>query len=147
MLRGNHRARIDEKGRLKVPNGFRTLVESQWGVELFATSVTGEFVRLYPMAVWVEIERKLAGVPSTLPSKGRFLDRVNYFGQATTLDRQGRVLLPQLLRESAAMTGEVSVLGQHNHLAVWNEERLQQRLFKQQPFTDEDGKALAEFGI
>jgi MraZ protein len=147
MLRGNHRARIDDKGRLKVPNGFRTVVESQWGVELFATSVTGEFVRLYPMGVWLEIERKLAAVPSTLPSKVRFLDRVNYFGQATALDKQGRVLLPQLLREAAGMSGEVSVLGQHNHLAVWNEERLQERLFKQQPFTDDDGKALAEFGI
>jgi MraZ protein len=147
MLRGNHRARIDDKGRLKVPNGFRTLVESQWGVELFATSVTGEFVRLYPMAVWLEIERKLAAVPSSLPSKVRFLDRVNYFGQATALDRQGRVLLPHMLRESAGMAGDVSVLGQHNHLAVWNEERLRERLFKQQPFTDDDGKALAEFGI
>ena len=147
MLRGNHPARIDDKGRLKVPNGFRTLIESQWGAELFATSVTGDFVRLYPMAVWLDIERKLASVPSTHPSKARFLDRVNYFGQAASLDKQGRVLLPQLLRESAAMAGEVSVLGLQNHLAVWNQKRLHERLFKQQPFTDDDGKALSEFGI
>lgn len=147
MLRGNHPARIDDKGRLKVPNGFRTLIESQWGSELFATSVTGEFVRLYPMAVWLDIERRLAAVPSTHPSKVRFLDRVNYFGQAVALDKQGRLLLPQLLRESAAMAGEVSVLGLQNHLAVWNQKRLHDRLFKQQPFTDDDGKALSEFGI
>ncbi len=147
MLRGNHPARIDDKGRLKVPNGFRTLIESQWGNELFATSVTGEFVRLYPMSVWLDIERKLTAVPSTHPSKVRFLDRVNYFGQAASLDKQGRVLLPQLLRESAAMAGEVSVLGLQNHLAVWNQKRLHDRLFKQQPFTDDDGKALSEFGI
>jgi MraZ protein len=147
MLRGNHPARIDDKGRLKVPNGFRTLIESQWGSELFATSVTGEFVRLYPMAVWLDIERKLTAVPSTHPSKVRFLDRVNYFGQVVALDKQGRVLLPQLLRESAAMSGEVSVLGLQNHLAVWNQKRLHERLFKQQPFTDDDGKALSEFGI
>ena len=147
MLRGNHPARIDDKGRLKVPNGFRTLIESQWGSELFATSVTGEFVRLYPMAVWLDIERKLTAVPSTHPSKVRFLDRVSYFGQVVALDKQGRLLLPQLLRESAAMAGEVSVLGLQNHLAVWNQKRLHERLFKQQPFTDDDGKALAEFGI
>ena len=147
MLRGNHPASIDDKWRLKVPNGFRTHIESQWGVELFVTSVTGEFVRVYPMAVWLEIERKLASVPSAHPSRMRFLDRVNYFGHAASLDKQGRVLVPQLLRESAAMTGEVSVLGLQNHLAVWNQKRLHERLFKQQPFTDEDGKALAEFGI
>ena len=147
MLRGNHPARIDDKGRLKVPNGFRTFVETQYGPELFVTSITGDFVRIYPMAVWLEIERKLAAVPSTNPSKLRFLDRVNFFGQVVSMDKQGRVLLPQLLRESAAMTGEVSVLGLQNHLAVWNQKRLQERLFKKEPFTDEDGRALSEFGI
>jgi len=147
VLRGNHPARIDDKGRLKVPNSFRSFVEAQWGTELFVTSVTGEFVRVYPMGVWLEIERKLAEVPSTHPSKLRFLDRVNFFGQAVTMDRQGRVLVPQLLRESAAMAGEVSVLGLQNHLAVWNLKRLQDRLFKKEPFTDEDGRLLAEYGI
>jgi MraZ protein len=147
MLRGNHQARVDDKGRLKVPNGFRTLIESQYGAELFVTSVTGEFVRLYPMAVWLEIERKLAGVPSTNPSKLRFLDRVNFFGQVVTLDKQGRVVLPQILRETAAMAGDVSVLGQLNHLTVWNLRRLQERLFKKEPFTEEDGRALSELGI
>ncbi len=147
MLRGNHPARIDEKGRLKVPNGFRTLVVSQYGPELFVTSVTGEYVRIYPMAVWLEIERKLQGVPSAHPSRQRFLDRVNFFGQVAALDKQGRVLLPQLLRESAAMAGEVSVLGLQNHLAVWNQKRLHERLFKKEPFTDEDGRLLAEYGI
>jgi MraZ protein len=147
MLRGNHPARVDDKGRLKVPNGFRALVEQQYGPELFVTSVTGEYVRLYPMAVWLEIERRLAEVPSANPSKQRFLDRVNFFGQSVTLDKQGRVVLPQLLRESAAMTGEVSVLGLQNHLAVWNQKRLQDRLFKKEPFTDEDGRVLSGFGI
>jgi MraZ protein len=147
VLRGSHPARIDDKGRLKVPNGFRSIVEAQWGSELFVTSVTGESARVYPMAVWLEIERKLAEVPSTHPSKLRFLDRVNFFGQAVSMDRQGRVLVPQLLRESAAMVGEVSVLGLQNHLAVWNFKRLQDRLFKKEPFTDEDGRLLAEYGI
>jgi MraZ protein len=147
MLRGNHPARIDSKGRLKIPNGFRTFLEAQYGTELFVTSVTGDFVRIYPMPVWLEIERKLQAVPSTNPSKTRFLDRVNFFGQVVTLDRQGRVLLPQILREGAAMNGEVSVLGLQNYLAVWNQKRLHERLFKKEPFTDEDGKVLSEYGI
>ncbi len=146
MLRGNHPARIDDKGRLKMPNGFRAFVEQQWGAELFVTSLSGDHVWIYPMAVWLEIERKLAGVPSTSPAKLRFLNRVNFFGQAVTMDRQGRVLLPQLLRASAAMAGEVSVLGLQNHLAVWNQKRLDER-FKKEPFTEEDGRVLSEYGI
>ena len=146
MLRGNHPARVDEKGRLKIPNGFRVLVEQQYGAELFVTSVTGEYVRVYPMAVWLEIERRLAEVPSANPSKQRFLDRVNFFGQTVTMDKQGRVVLPQLLRESAAMAGDVSVLGLQNHLEVWNQKRLTER-FKKEPFTDDDGRVLSGFGI
>jgi MraZ protein len=147
MLRGNHPARIDAKGRIKVPNGFRAFIETQFGSEVFVTSVTGEHVRIYPMPVWLEIEKKLASVPSSNPSKMRFLDRVNFFGQMLGLDKQGRVLIPQLLRESAAMAGDVSVLGLQNHLAVWNQKRLHERLFKAERFTDEDGRALSEFGI
>src|SRR5262245_9713011 len=146
MLRGNHPARIDDKGRLKVPNGFRAHIESQYGLELFVTSVTGEYVRLYPMAVWLDIERRLAAMPSSHPAKQRFLDRVNTFGQTAAMDSQGRVLIPQMLREQAAMTGEVSVLGLQNHLAVWNQKRLLDR-FKNEPFTDDDGRVLAEHGI
>jgi MraZ protein len=146
MLRGNHPARVDDKGRLRIPNEFLSAVVAQYGPELYVTSVSGEYVRLYPMAVWLEIERKLAQVPTTNPSKARFVERVNFFGQVASLDKQGRVVLPQLLRESAAMAGEVSVLGAQNHLAVWNLKRLQER-FKKEPFTDEDGRALSEFGI
>ena len=52
MFRGNAPARIDDKGRLKVPNAFRTLVQGKHGLELFLTSVTGECVRIYPMPAW-----------------------------------------------------------------------------------------------
>ena len=147
MLRGNHPARIDDKGRLKVPNGFRTALEAEFGTELFITSVTGEHVRIYPMPVWVEIEKKLLAVPSSNPSRQRFLDRVNYFGQAASMDAQGRVVIPQLLRESAGLVGDVSVLGLQNQLAVWDHDTLRDRLFKKEPFTEEDGRVLSEFGI
>ena len=88
MLRGNHPARIDDKGRLKIPNGFRALVDAQYGPELFVTSVTGDYVRVYPMAVWLEIERKLASVPSANPAKQRFLRESDRLLDDVTLDVQ-----------------------------------------------------------
>jgi transcriptional regulator MraZ len=146
VFRGNAPARIDDKGRLKVPNTFRSLIESEYGRELFVTSVSGEFVRIYPMPVWLDIEQKLGGAPTTHPSKLRFLDRVNYFGQAGELDPQGRVLIPVRLREAATMTGDVDVLGQYNFLDVWNHERFLTKL-QREPYTDDDARALSEFGI
>ena len=146
MFRGNSPARIDDKGRLKLPAGYRAAVEEKYGRELFLTSLTGEYVRVYPMPVWLEIEQKLGAMPSTHPSRLRFLDRVNYFGDRGELDAQGRVLVPYRLRESASMSGDVDVLGQVNYLDVWNHDRFLSKL-QREPFTDDDARALAEFGV
>jgi MraZ protein len=146
VLRGNAPAKIDDKGRLKVPNAFRTAIQEAHGRALFVTSLTGESVRVYPMPVWLEIEQKLAQMPSTHPARSKFLDRVNFYGQESELDPQGRVLIQPHLRESAQMVGEVDVLGQQNFLEVWNHERFLVRLVRE-AFTDDDARALAEFGI
>ncbi|HEX7085679.1 MAG TPA: hypothetical protein VF198_04910 [Vicinamibacterales bacterium] len=146
VLRGNAPAKIDDKGRLKVPNLFRAPVHQTYGREVFVTSLTGESVRIYPMPVWQAIEEKLAQMPSTHPSRLRFLDRVNYFGQVAELDDQGRVLIHARLRESASMTGEVDVIGKYDYLEVWNHDRFLGKL-QREPFGDEDARALAEYGI
>ena len=146
MFRGNAPASIDDKGRLKVPNLFRSLLESKYGRELFLTSLTGEYVRIFPMPVWLDLEQKLAQVPSSHPSKLRYLDRVNYFGQTAELDGQGRVVIPVRLRESATMSGEVDVLGHVNWLDVWNHDRFLIKL-QRDAYTDDDARALSEFGV
>jgi MraZ protein len=146
VLRGNAPAKIDDKGRLKVPNSFRALIQDQYGRELFVTSLSGESVRVYPMPVWLDMEQKLAKVPSSHPARLKFLDRVNFYGSAGELDGQGRVLIPARLRESALMAGEVDVFGQYNYLEVWNHDRFRAKL-QREPFTDDDARALSEFGI
>ena len=146
VLRGNQAAKIDEKGRLKIPNAFRALVEQAHGAELFVTSVSGDSVRIYPMPVWMALEQKLADVPSSNPARLRFLDRVNYYGKTAEFDNQGRVLIHPRLRDSAGMAGEVDVFGQYNYLEVWNHERFIARL-QREPFTEDDARTLSDFGI
>lgn len=146
VLRGNYSAKIDDKGRLKIPTAFRVLVEENYGSGFFVTSLTGDSVRLYPMPVWIGIEEKLARVPMTHPARLKFFDRVNYFGQTAELDKQGRVSIHPRVRETASMVGEVDVFGQYDHLEVWNHERFVARL-ESEPFTDDDARALADFGI
>jgi MraZ protein len=145
-LRGSAAARIDDKGRLKVPTIFRTIIQDQQGPDVFVTSLTGECVRIYPMPVWLEIERKLTQVPDNHPSRLKFLDRVNYFGQASELDGQGRIVIPPHLRDSASIVGDVRVFGRIAYLEVWNDERFTQKL-RREPWTDDDGLRLSEHGI
>jgi MraZ protein len=146
VFRGNAPARIDDKGRLKLPTVFRSSLESKYGRELFITSLSGEYVRVYPMPVWLEIEEKLGQMPSTHPSRLRFLDRINYFGAVGELDTQGRVLIPVRLRDSATMSGDVDVLGQITCLDVWNHDRFLTKL-QRDAYSDDDAKALSEFGV
>ncbi len=146
-MRGNQIATIDEKGRLKIPAIYRSEIEEAHGsAEFYVTSLSGDSVLIYPLSVWQEIEDRLAKLPALNPTKKKFLDRTNYYGQLTTIDKSGRILIPALLRDSAKMSGEVVVLGQLNCLDVWNHETFLAKL-KQQEFTEEDHQVLGDLGI
>jgi len=145
-LRGSAAARIDEKGRLKIPTTFRALIQDVHGPDVFVTSLSGESVRIYPMSVWLEVEQKLRAMPSSHPSRQKFLDLVNYYGQTGELDGQGRIVIPQLLRESASIVGDVRVFGRIDHAEVWNDERFAARV-KANPWTPDDGLAVSQYGI
>ena len=146
MLRGNYTARIDVKGRLKVPTPFRRLIDEKHGGEFYITSLTGECVRIYPLPEWESIEQRLSLLPTMDPARRKFLDRANYFGQQSTMDAQGRVLIHPLLRKSAAVVGDVAVLGYLSYLEVWELDKFKQRLLGD-PYTEEDEAAIARLGI
>lgn len=146
MFRGTAPAKIDTKGRLKVPTEFRRLLEERYGPDIFITSVMGESALLYPISVWEDIESRLADVPNSDRAKRRYLERVNYFGQQLRLDAQGRTVIPQILRDKAAIFGEVVVSGRLDHLEIWNHDRFDQKL-DDEPFSDDDFQSLAEHGI
>ena len=139
-LRGNCPAKVDEKGRLKIPSVFLDELK-EYGNQFYITSTTGETARIYPMKVWSEIEDQLAQKPSADVAKRKFLMRTSYFGQVGELDGQGRLLLPAVLREAAQTMGEVDVFGTLNYLEVMNHTRVLDKL-KNEPYTDADDTAL-----
>jgi len=146
MLRGNYTARIDAKGRLKVPTQFRRLIHDKHGAEFYVTSFSGDNVRLYPLPEWESIEQRLSLLPSMDPARRKFLDRANYYGQQQTMDAHGRVLIHPLLRRSAGVVGDVVVLGYLSYLEVWELDKFRQRLISD-PYTEEDEAAIARLGI
>jgi MraZ protein len=145
MFRGNYPTRVDEKGRLKVPADFKRVVDEKYGNRFYITSVDGRVAQVYPFEEWERIEQKLAHLSNFNPTKKKFLTRTNYYGQAVEMDNQGRLLLPQLLRESAQLKGEVAVMGYLNRLEVQSMEAVQKEVTE--PFTADDEKNLDELGI
>jgi len=146
MLRGNHTARIDSKGRLKVPTPFRRFVEEKHGAGVYVTSLTGDCVRIYPLPEWEAIEQRLSLLPSMDPARRKFVDRTSYYGQQSAMDSQGRVLIHPLLRKSAEVVGEVVVLGALTYIEVWEHDKFQQRMLSD-PYTEADEAAIARLGI
>jgi MraZ protein len=146
MFRGNHPTRVDEKGRLKVPAEFKRVIDEKYGTQFYITSLDGKVAQIYPFEEWERIEQKLANLSTFNPTKKKFLTRVNYWGQQVEMDGQGRLLIPQLLRENAAIKGEVAVLGNLTYLEVRNLATLQTEI-ETESFTAEDEKTLDDQGI
>jgi len=146
MFRGNHPTRVDEKGRLKVPAEFKRAIDEKYGQQFYITSRDGSIAEIYPFEEWKKIEEKLATVSNFNPAKKKFLERVNYYGQMVEMDSQGRVLIPQILRESAEVKGDVLVFGNLTFLEVRNAEAFRKHL-EANPLTEEDEKTLADLGI
>jgi MraZ protein len=146
MFRGNHPTRVDDKGRLKVPAEFKRVIDEKYGTQFYITSLDGKVAQIYPFEEWERIEQKLANLSTFNPTKKRFLTRVNYWGQQVEMDGQGRLLIPQLLRENALIKGEVAVLGNLTYLEVRNLATLQTEI-ETESFTTEDEKTLDDLGI
>ena len=146
MFRGNHPTRVDEKGRLKVPAEFKRVIDEKYGQQFYITSLDGKVAQVYPFEEWERIEQKLAGLSTFNPTKKKFLSKVNYWGQVVEMDGQGRLLIPQLLREAGRLKGEVAVSGYQTYLEVRNMEAYQQKV-REEKFTSDDEKTLDELGI
>jgi MraZ protein len=146
MFRGNHPTRVDEKGRLKVPAEFKRVIDEKYGQQFYITSLDGDVAQVYPFEEWERIEQKLAGLSTFNPTKKKFLSKVNYWGQVVEMDGQGRLLIPQLLRDAARIKGEVAVSGYQTYLEVRNMEAYQQKV-REEKFTSDDEKTLDELGI
>src|SRR5258706_7859328 len=108
---GHAPAKVDEKGRLKIPANFRKVIEEKYGLDCFITSTEGERAVVYPMPIWLDFQGRLSKVPSTSVAKTKLLERANYFGQVSTMDVQGRVLVPAVLRSVAGIAEDVVVIG------------------------------------
>lgn len=122
MFRGLSALTVDAKGRIAIPARFRTLLEEQARGQLVTTIDTQEpCLLLYPQPAWEEIEAKLTALPS-FNSATRRIQRL-LIGHATEMemDRSGRVLIPQLLREHAGLGQNVMLVGQGNKFELWSE--------------------------
>jgi len=129
MFRGNHPAKVDPKGRLKVPSAFKKLLDAANVTQFYVTSSHGKSAEIWPLPEWEKVEERLAGVSTMDDAVKTFMNLVNYYGQQVEIDDQGRVLLPQILRNKARLDDvETTVIGMGTYLEVHNRETFEKDL-------------------
>lgn len=123
MYRGINALNIDDKGRIALPTRYRE--------ELSSVVVTIELqencLLLYPLVQWDKIEAKIADLPS-FNAAARRVQRL-LIGHATelVLDSNGRIVLPQVLREYAGLEKQIMLVGQGTKFEIWNATTWEQR--------------------
>lgn len=118
MLMGEYNHTIDAKGRLIVPAKFREPL----GAEFVVTKGLDGCLFVYPDAEWKKFEEKLRSLPLTDPNARKF-SRFFLAGAAPCeLDKQGRILLPAVLREFAGLEKDVVLAGLGSRVEIWSKE-------------------------
>jgi len=145
VSRKSPNSRGRKKDGSKVPAEYKRVIDEKYAQKFYITSLDGVIGQIYPFEEWERIEQRLASLSTFNPTKKKFLTRTNYYGQVVEMDGQGRLLIPQILRESAQLRGEVAVLGNLTYLEVRNMEALDKDI--KEPFTDDDTKTLDNLGI
>jgi MraZ protein len=142
MFRGNHPAKVDEKGRLKLPAAFKQLLDAANVTQFYITSTDGKSAEVWPLPEWEKREQQLAEFSTLDPAVEKYLDLTSYYGQQVEIDNQARVLLPQILRGTATLDAEVTVFGKLTFLEVRNREIYEKEL-PDKTMTEENRQALA----
>jgi len=142
MFRGNHPAKVDEKGRLKMPSAFKQLVDAANVTQFYVTSTDGKSAEIWPLPEWEKREEQLADSSTMDDAVKKYLNVTSYYGQQVEMDNQARLLLPQILRSSARLDAEVAVFGMRTYLEVHNREIFEGNLAANE-LTAEDRKAMA----
>ncbi len=143
MFRGNHQAKVDEQGRSKLPSAFKQLVDAAKVTQFYVTSTDGKSAEIWPLPEWEKREEQLAESSDMDEAVKKYLNLTSYYGQQVEMDNQARILLPQILRNSAQLDAEVTVFGMRVYLEVHNREMFEQNMAAN-AMTADDRKAMAE---
>lgn len=144
MFRGNHPAKVDEKGRLKLPSAFKQLVDAGSVAQFYVTSTDGKSAEIWPLPEWEKREEQLADASEMDEAVRKYLSLTSYYGQQVEMDSQGRVLLPQILRSAAGLDDQDAVvIGMRTYIEVHNRKAFEASLTVN-ALTSEDRGRMAE---
>lgn len=116
MLVGEYNHTIDDKGRMAIPYRMRRKLEE--GAVI--TRGIDQCIALYSKEEWEKVAQKIATLPMANGKARRFARFILGGAVEVEFDKQGRILIPNYLREYAGLKGEVLVVGVYTHVEIWH---------------------------
>ena len=143
MFIGEYQHNIDEKGRMAVPAKFR----AQLGKGAIVTRGLDKCLFLFNKKEWEELAKKLIALPITQSNSRAFVRLMLAGAMEVDLDTQGRILIPDYLRQFAGIKKQTVVAGLYNRVEIWDETVWKQYKSKTESNSDEIAERLSELGI
>ena len=143
MFIGEYQHSIDPKKRLALPSRFRPELKNK----VVVTRGLDKCLFVYPMKVWEEIAGKLGTLPVGESATRSFI-RLQLSGAIDCeIDRQGRILLPDFLKDYAGLNRDVIVAGVFNRLEIWDEKKWAEYKKNAEKNSDEIAEQLGKLGV
>lgn len=146
---GNPKTKLDERGRLKMPAEFKAFIDKKYGKSFnafYITSRDGVSAEIYPMPEWLKHQAKIFKIPQSIPARQKLLDRYNLWGDRVDMDPQGRLLLPEELRNEGVLVGDVKVSGEGNFLRLTSLRKLRETV-REAPLDTQDVVDLTKYEV
>ena len=143
MIRGEYNHTIDAKGRLIVPAKFREIL----GDNFIVTKGLDGCLFVYPNDEWTRFEEKLKSLPLTNKNARQFTRFFLAGAAACEVDKQGRILLPQVLREFASLEKDVVLVGVASRIEIWSRERWDESMNTYDGDMDEVAENMESLGF
>ena len=143
MFMGEYNHTIDAKGRLIVPAKFREIL----GDNFIVTKGLDGCLFVYPNDDWTRFEEKLKSLPLTNKNARQFTRFFLAGAAACEVDKQGRILLPQVLREFASLEKDVVLVGVASRIEIWSRERWDESMNTYDGDMDEVAENMESLGF
>ncbi|WAM31121.1 division/cell wall cluster transcriptional repressor MraZ [Caldicellulosiruptor naganoensis] len=143
MLIGEYKHVVDSKGRVTLPSKFR----EELGDRFILTKGLDNCLFGYSLKEWAVLEEKLKKLPLTNKEARAFL-RFFFAGACECeVDKQGRILIPQNLREYANLQKEVFIIGVMTRIEIWSEENWKREMADESLSVERIAQKMEELGI
>ena len=143
MFIGEYQHNLDEKGRLAIPVKFR----KDLAKGAVVTKGLDDCLFLYPKSEWQKLATKLAALPISKANTRAFSRLMLAGAMDVEIDKQGRMLIPDYLRQYAGMKKEIVIAGLYNRLEIWDIEKWNQYKAGTETKSGDIAEALDELGV